>query len=190
MIKLMNIPTSKSVRALLLGLLVGTTSMIVGCSTENFGFYLTVDTLGDGTVAPGSGRHEAGTTVNLTATANPGWHFVEWHGLGTASGNTDTIGMDDNHMVGAVFERDPFTLGTSVIGQGTVSPESGTFDFEDKVTVTATPAENWHFVRWEGDASSGSDSIELTMDSDKTVVAVFENNGFTLSANDTLGQFG
>ncbi len=166
---------------LLLALGLAATPLLCGCPTEDYGYYLTVDAIGSGTVAPGSGRHEAGTTVTLTATADPGWHLADWAGLGTAAGNVYTIVMDSNRTVGAIFERDQYTLTVSTQGDGSVDVTGGIYDYGDTVTLTATPAQGSHFVRWEGDSASTSETIDVTMDDDKTVSAVFESDQPTLS---------
>ncbi|ADU31926.1 InlB B-repeat-containing protein [Evansella cellulosilytica] len=46
----------------------------------------------------------------------------------------------------------------------------------DKVTLTAQPNEGWKFIRWEGDASGSSRTVTVTMDKDKTVRAIFEED--------------
>lgn len=69
-----------------------------------------------------------------------------------------------------------YSLSTSVnpSGAGTVSPAGGTYDAGTEVTLTATLAQGYVFDRWSGDATGTSSSINLTMDSSKSVVAHFK----------------
>jgi uncharacterized repeat protein (TIGR02543 family) len=41
------------------------------------------------------------------------------------------------------------------------------------VTITATPAAGYRFDGWEGDITGTEPSIEITMDSNKSVTAKF-----------------
>ena len=65
------------------------------------------------------------------------------------------------------------TLTTAVVGQGTVSPESGTFGCGDQ-TLTATPAEGWRFAGWSGDLTGTTNPATLAMDGALSVTATFE----------------
>ena len=67
-------------------------------------------------------------------------------------------------------------LTISVNGQGTTNPSVGTYkyDSDTQVTITASPASSWKFDHWSGDASGTSSTIVITMDSDKDVIAYFE----------------
>lgn len=68
---------------------------------------------------------------------------------------------------------------------GSVSPATGGHAQNASVTVTATPAAGFVFVRWEGDLSGSTNPATITMSSDKAIVAVFEpeNNVETLQGN-------
>jgi len=64
----------------------------------------------------------------------------------------------------------------SVDGQGTTTPDSGTYTYDEgtQVTITATPASGWEFDHWGGDASGSSPTFVITIDSNKTVNAYFK----------------
>lgn len=65
-------------------------------------------------------------------------------------------------------------LSTSVVpsGSGSISPSGGLF--QDKVTLVATPAQNYEFSGWAGVASGNTNPLTVTMDSDKQIVAQFK----------------
>ena len=66
-----------------------------------------------------------------------------------------------------------YTLTVSAGGGGTVSTEGGTYDEGTEVTITATPAEGYEFVGWEG-SDSDSSSLTVTLNSSINVQALFE----------------
>ncbi|TYB95819.1 MAG: hypothetical protein FXF54_04560 [Kosmotoga sp.] len=63
-------------------------------------------------------------------------------------------------------------------GEGTVNPVAGEYSIEEnkEVSITATPADEWQFVKWEINEEFFSDEKEATptMDSNKKVKAFFE----------------
>ena len=74
------------------------------------------------------------------------------------------------------------TLVATSTGGGTVTlnPPGGTYADTNVVTATATPASGWSFLGWQGDASGTMPSVNVSMDRDKTIFAVF---GTTLSTS-------
>ncbi len=78
-------------------------------------------------------------------------------------------------IAGADNENPPitYTLNSTVVGQGTVSPASGTYDEGTLVNLTASAAAGWEFSQWGQDASGISPTTTVTMDNDKSVTATF-----------------
>lgn len=74
-----------------------------------------------------------------------------------------------------------YTLTMATAGEGTVDPAVGshTYNEDTVVTMTATPADGWEFDEWQLDGSSYSvDAVTtITMDADKSVTAVFKEEG-------------
>jgi len=66
---------------------------------------------------------------------------------------------------------------------GTVSPQSGTFEKDQQINITATPADGWGFKEWQGDVSGTENPIQLTVNEAKTVTAVFIRDLFYLADN-------
>ena len=69
-------------------------------------------------------------------------------------------------------EVSQFTLTVTAGEGGTVSTEGGTYDEGTEVTITATPAEGFSFVRWEG-SDSDSNSLNITLNGNTTLQALF-----------------
>jgi len=157
-------------------------------------FSLEVDIVGEGNVhqeiveTAEKTDYESGTTVELTAEPDFGWTFVEWQGDLQGDENPQTILMDEDKSVTAVFERDEFELNIEVEGNGSVSDEviddpGKSFTYETVVELTAEADEGWQFARWEGDLSGSNNPEQITIDDNKNVVAVFEREGFELTIN-------
>jgi len=69
-------------------------------------------------------------------------------------------------------EVSQYTLTVTAGEGGTVSTEGGTYDEGTEVTITATPAEGYEFVGWEG-SDSESNSLSITLNGNTTVQALF-----------------
>jgi hypothetical protein len=124
-----------------------------------------------------------GDIVELTAVPNAGWSFSQWLGALTGSQNPATIIIDDNKTVTAVFTQDQYTLTITRSGNGnvTVEPNKATYIYGENVTLTATADPDWTFAGWSGDVSSSENPITITMDSNKSITAVFTQKPYTLT---------
>ena len=73
-----------------------------------------------------------------------------------------------------------YTLTINKTGQGTVTPDVGDHDYNagTVVDLTATPVEGWTFDGWDGNVADSDDSTTTTtMNSDKSVTAMFMEDG-------------
>jgi hypothetical protein len=70
------------------------------------------------------------------------------------------------------------TLTTKVTpaGAGSTDPDGGDFQRGSVVSMRAIPDVGWVFHQWEGDLAGSDQTIDLLMDSDKSVTAVFTDN--------------
>ena len=161
--------------------------------TANFAIVehdLTIDSTDGGSVSePGEGiyQYNYGTVVDLVATPDAGFHFVEWIGdvdtISNVTSATTTITVNGDHEITAEFmedveEEDTFELTINIEGSGSVSitPDLEVYADGTDVTIIATADSGWEFSHWTGDHPAGeSDEIEITlvMDDDKTLTAHF-----------------
>jgi hypothetical protein len=132
--------------------------------------------------APDPEGYLSGTVVTVTAVANPGYVFDHWEGDLTTSNNPDTITMNADKVVTAIFLPE-YTLTTSVQGSGSVTPAppGGTYAQGTQVTLTAVANTGWDFDHWEGAASGTNPVTVVTMDANKSVTAVFVETYYTLT---------
>jgi hypothetical protein len=70
-------------------------------------------------------------------------------------------------------------LNISIDGQGSVTPNGGTYTYGTTVTLTAAPKSHWLFDHWEGDISGSLNPALVSMDSDKNVTACFFEYDYT-----------
>jgi uncharacterized repeat protein (TIGR02543 family) len=147
-------------------------------------YALNVSVSGSGSVAksPDQPAYNHGTSVTLTATPSAGWHFTGWSGDLTGAANPAAITMDAVKNVTATFAIDLMTLDVSTVGSGSVtkSPDQATYNYGSVVTLTAVPGAGYHFVDWSGDETGTTNPLSVTMSTNKSVIATFEINRYTL----------
>ena len=99
----------------------------------------------------------------------------------SGSQNPATITMDSDKNVTATFTEvlpTEYTLTVTTEGSGSVTldPADGTYDEDTEVTLTATADEGWVFSEWSGHLSGSDNPATITMDSNKTVAAIFKKD--------------
>ena len=79
----------------------------------------------------------------------------------------------------------PKTLSTSVLPSGAgrinVSPSAANYKTDQVITLTPEPNQHWVFKNWEGDANGNAIPFNLTMSTNKSVVAVFVKRNYPLN---------
>jgi uncharacterized repeat protein (TIGR02543 family) len=73
------------------------------------------------------------------------------------------------------------TISPTEGGKINVSPESPTYKEGDVVILTPEPNEHWVFQKWEGDGSGSTTPLQITMNSNKSVVGVFVKRDYPLN---------
>lgn len=129
---------------------------------------------------PDQDSYEYGSTVEVTAEPEDGRQFVEWEGDFSGEENPKEITIEEDLEIAATFERKEHEITTTVEGEGSIAlnPDRDMYDHNSEVEVTAEPAENWEFDRWEGDLTGSESVSSITMDGDKEITAVFEEDTF------------
>ncbi|RLL88112.1 hypothetical protein Y696_12660 [Mesotoga sp. H07pep.5.4] len=162
--------------------------MLTGCPKPPAEYTLTIEKTGNGTVtadpAPNtSGKYTAGTDVTLTAEADAGWQFVKWVvGETEETENLLVVKMDADKTVKAVFEevagvQFTLTVAKAGDGDGTVTPEEGTYEYDEgkEVTLIAEADENSVFDKWVVDNVEYEDAtVVATMTKDIDATAYFD----------------
>ena len=171
----------------LLCMVLGST---IACTTIVIEYHLTISSTEGGSVTtPGEGRHhyceEQGDRVNLVATPDAGYRFVNWTGDVGSIGNVDAaityIVMDDDYSTTANFEEIPeydLTI-SSTEGGSVATPEEGTFTYDGGTVLdlVAEADEDYRFENWTGDVGTIVDvnaaTTTITVNGDYSITANF-----------------
>jgi Divergent InlB B-repeat domain len=184
-------------------LFAGTEDCIVICKAEHIidGLDVAVEppenrrsltvssTLGGEVISPGEGMflYDAGTVVQLVATADENCDFVEWTGdvstIANVTAPSTNITMNGSYSIAANFglEEGWHRLSISSTEGGSVTiPGEGPFVYANGTVVqlVATPDEHYHFVEWTGNVSTVNDpqaaATNITMNDSDSIAANFE----------------
>jgi uncharacterized repeat protein (TIGR02543 family) len=126
------------------------------------------------------GIYDAGTLVNVVASAASGYRFGAWSGDLSGTSSTTTLVMNGDKAVAANFIQQ-FTLTTSAGTGGSISG-GGTYDAGSVVNVSAHAANGYRFGSWSGALSGTTSSGQITMDGAKSVSASFVKT-YTLTSS-------
>ena len=162
---------------------------------------ITINTSGSGT-AIGDGDYYDNVPAFLTATPDDGATFDHWEngsGVNISTDNPYKFIVSGNATYTAVFTggsapTPTYTVAATVspVGAGTVTGD-GTYDEDENVTLTATPANrHYRFVRWTESASEVAATASYTINSINaahTLVAEFEEIPVTLDDNGTSDYY-
>ena len=150
-----------------------------------------VEIIGGTLVTAGTKRFNQGARATVEARPSSGWRFVRWSGDLSGSTARQSLTMNANKTVTALFERStptPHTLRAmanpsggsggyvEIIGGTLVTAGTKRFNQGARATVEARPSSGWRFVRWSGDLSGSTARQSLTMNANKTVTALFERS--------------
>ncbi len=146
-------------------------------------------------------KFDAGSTVKLIASSNPGYAFTGWSGDCEGTSPTCTLTVDSAKIVTATFgvaaddgttvPSSTYLLTTKKSGEGTGAITSsdrkikcGTactsnYNKQDSVTLTATADPGSTFSGWSGACSGTKNTCTLTFDSANTVIAEFSKTTYT-----------
>lgn len=146
---------------------------------NQYAIILDVDTIIRGTVA-GDGEYSYLTEQTITATANYGYHFVQWNDGDTA--NPRIIMLTQDTSFSALFERNSYTV--SVLSDDTVKGYAGgdaTMLYLDSVTISAISNYGYHFAQWNDGSTENPRIIQVT--ANQTYIAQFDNNQYSIALN-------
>lgn len=156
---------------------------------------LTISSTAGGMVTtPGEGVfHELdeGSAVSLVATADSGYHFVNWTGnvgtIANVNASSTTITINGDYAITANFAKTA-SLTMASGGNGSVTPGSGQYTQGQTVSVNATASSGYHFVNWTGDTTALANpnvaATTITLNSNSSVTANFAaNSGYYLTIN-------
>jgi len=142
----------------------------------------------------GTFTYDEGEEVNLVATPDAGYQFVNWTGdVGTIADVNDattTITMDGDYSITANFVAVAvynLTISSTAGGNVTTPGEAGPYTYNEgtKVNLVGLPDACCKFVNWTGDTGTIADvndaTTTITMNDDYDITANFEEETVTFA---------
>ena len=113
----------------------------------------------------GAGSYTHNATCTLIATANTGYTFVNWtEGSDEVSTNASyTFTVTSTRTLTANFQLNSYTIAATAnpTAGGNVTG-GGNYNHFSSCTLTATPATDYHFVKWQDDNSDNPRTFTVT----------------------------
>ncbi len=128
--------------------------------------------------ATGSTTADYNTTVEISATAETGYHFVQWSDGNTDNPRTVTVTADATYTAQFAPNRYTLTVLSADEEQGTVAGGT-TADYNTTVEISATAATGYHFLQWSDGNTDNPRTVTVTADA--TYTAQFAPNQYTLT---------
>lgn len=136
----------------------------------------------------GSGVYYYQNLVSITATANYGYHFVQWNDGNTQNPRTIIVSQDSAFTAFFALNTYSIVATSNSTTMGSVSG-GGQYTYLHEMSMTATPAYGYHFVQWNDGVTDNPRTLTVTRDS--AFIAQFAANSYTLTVapNDaTMGS--
>lgn len=154
-------------------------------NNPSYSVNILVDPVEGGTVLPEPGEIAEGDSIIISASPSEGWVFESWQGDHEGNINPDTVFMDGDKEITALFLERDYPLTVNIEGEGTVEerivqPKTTDYPHGTVVELTAESAEKWSFVEWRGETLNDKNPLQITVDTEKEVTAVFEEILFTV----------
>ena len=132
------------------------------------------------TTFPSTTSLAAGQLIEVTALPASGFRFESWDGSVTGQTDTITLEMNCTKQLTAIFVPITYHIKSGVEpvdgGHVVLTPTQPSNDYEvgTMLTATASAESGFKFVGWIGEVSGNRSSIDITVDGDKSITAVFE----------------
>ena len=152
-------------------------------------FELAVSASEGGSVDTSGGSYDSNSSITITATPSDEYEFTGWSGNASGSSNPLTIIMNGNINITANFSVIKYSLIVSASNGGSVNLTEGDYSSQTSITLIATSNEGSYFVGWSGSVSSTENSINVIMDDDKIISAVFEESIGANEGNESNIQY-
>ena len=131
--------------------------------------------------------YPGGTKVTLTAIPGDGSSFAGWSGGGCSGTGTCAVTMDSVKSVTATFTINTYTVTASVSGgNGTVSPDSQTVNYNGTATMNIFPNPGYHIASITDNGSSvtiANPYLIYNVSAAHTIEVTFAIDTYTITAS-------
>ncbi len=191
-----NVPSGSGYRVRLVSTnypMVGGNIQTISIAPSTYSVTVAANPTNAGTVT-GGGTYNQGQSCTVSATANTGYTFTNWteNGNVVSSNANYTFNVEGNRNLVANFTLNNYnvTVSANPSNGGTVTG-GGNFTYGQSCTVTATANTGYTFSNWteNGNVVSSNANYTFTVNSNRTLVANFTENTYTItvSANPSNG---
>ncbi len=151
-----------------------------------YSFMGKVEGQGELQVTPQKETYRHGESLVLEAKAKEVWQFSCWEGDASGEGTKTNLEVGGDLNVLAVFSPREYSVSLNVVGGGDteISPEKSFYIHGDTIRIRALEKPGYRFSHWSGDISGSVNPVEVKVDKNIQVRAVFERPP-TLSEGDT-----
>ncbi len=111
--------------------------------------------------------------VEISATANHGYHFVRWNDNNTY--NPRWVSVTEDKTYTATFAKNVYSI-TKNAEHGTISGNSSA-EYLDFVTLTVTPDYGYHFTQWSDGLKDNPRIAQITQDTTFTAEFAYDRVG-------------
>ncbi len=155
--------------------------------TPTYTIAVSANPSGSGSVT-GGGTYEQGQSCTVRATAATGYNFQKWteNGQQVSNNASYTFNVTGNRTLVAQFQAQSYTISASAnpSNGGNVSG-GGTYQQGQSCTVHATVNSGYTFTNWteNGNVVSTNANYTFTVTSNRTLIAHFQQQSYTISTN-------
>ena len=155
-------------------------------TSQSFTITVSANPTNGGTVS-GGGTYSQGAPCTVHASANPGYTFTNWTENGSVvSINADyTFNVTSNRNLVANFQSQTYNITVSADpANGGTASGGGTYQYGQQCTVSARANAGYTFTNWteNGNVVSSSPSYQFTVTGNRTLVANFQAQSYTITA--------
>lgn len=126
--------------------------------------------------AYGGGNYEYLSNHFISATANYGYHFIQWNDGETNSCRNIILTQDTTFI--AYFAPNQYNLTVTADEHGTTNG-SGTYSYGDTIIIQAYPDVHYHFIKWNDNNRDNPRHYRVV--EDKTLTATFAIDTHTVN---------
>ncbi len=143
-------------------------------------------------VRPLSIRYPEKTPIRLKAEPDVGWKFSHWEGIEHKQQtkeqnkilvNTINIEIAEDSEVKAIFVPEKYSIDVNCEGKGQIDiePDREYYYYHDKIKLAANPEQGFYFSHWEGDITGENDEVDISIEKDLKITAVFAKKTYNLT---------
>jgi hypothetical protein len=156
---------------------------MVGCVGVEYNLTI-ASTAGGSIITPGevTFTYGQGIVVSLVAEADEGYRFVNWTGdldtIANVNAASTTITMNGDYSIRANFVAVYDLTISSTAGGSVTLPGEGAFTYDagTVVSLTAAPANGYHFVNWTG-------NVDTIANVNVAITTITMNGDYSITAN-------